>query len=272
MPTTTRPSRRSPPPPGRGRHCSCLPWGGCIWQCPIGTRKARRSASMRCHSTSPRRIPGVAHAGLVQKASQEIHTMPIVSPRCTQSLLVLVLVCLLAPAGAQAPAGSAAPPPAGPHEEEEPTGLMQFPLGTATPSEICGACHKAIYREFATGFGSDLEYKAIVYQAATGTPLTLPAHVSTTATLHALAGVDPFPVHARTVEEEGRACNVCHFPQAFALPDIEAPAIPKPQGRPQEHERGGLTCASCHLTRDGTIRGPHNVRAPHATVADPRIQ
>jgi len=103
-------------------------------------------------------------------------------------------------------------------------------------------------------------------------PLTLPANVSAAATLHALAGIDPFPVHARTVEEEGRACNVCHFPQAFALPDIEAPAIPKPQGRPQEHERGGLTCASCHLTPDGTIRGPHNVRAPHATVADPRIQ
>jgi len=148
---------------------------------------------------------------------------------------------------------------------------MQFPLGTATPSELCGACHKAIYREFATGFGSDLEYKAIVYQAATGTPLTLPAHVSATATLHALAGVDPFPVHARTVEEEGRACNVCHFPQAFELPDIEAPDISKPQGRPQEHEGGGLTCASCHLTPDGKIRGPYNVTAPHPTVADPSI-
>ena len=87
---------------------------------------------------------------------------------------------------------------------------MQFPLGTATPSELCGACHKAIYREFATGFGSDLEYKTMVYQATTGKPLTLPANVSATATLHALAGVDPFPVHARTVEEEGHACDVCH--------------------------------------------------------------
>jgi hypothetical protein len=148
---------------------------------------------------------------------------------------------------------------------------MPFPLGTATPSEFCGACHKAIYREFATGFGSDLEYKAIVYQSTTGMPLTLPANVSATATLHALAGIDPFPVHARTVEEEGRACNVCHFPQAFELPDIETPDIPKLQGRPQEHERGGVTCASCHLTPDGKIRGPYNVRAPHATVEDPRI-
>jgi|GEM_PF-5104728 hypothetical protein len=29
-----------------------------------------------------------------------------------------------------------------------------FPQGTATPSETCGECHKAIYREFAFGFGS----------------------------------------------------------------------------------------------------------------------
>src|SRR5215472_9009573 len=137
---------------------------------------------------------------------------------------------------------------------QKPSSLMQFPLGTATPSEICGACHKAIYREFATGFGSDLEYKAIVYQAATGTLLTLPAHVSATATLHALAGIDPFPIHARTVEEEGHACNVCHFPQAFELPDMEAPGITKPQRRAPEQELGGLTCASCHLTPDGKIR------------------
>ncbi len=152
------------------------------------------------------------------------------------------------------------------------SGPVDFPLGTATPPEVCGACHKAIYREFTVGFGSDLEYKAIVYQSVSGKPLTLPANVSRTATLHALAGVDPFPTHARTVEEEGRSCNVCHFPQAFALPDIEQPDIPKPQGRPQEQELGGLTCASCHLTPDGKIRGPYDVRATHQTVADPRIQ
>lgn len=155
---------------------------------------------------------------------------------------------------------------------QEPSGSMRFPLGTATPSELCGACHKAIYREFATGFGSDLEYKAVVYQSATGKPLTLPANVSATATLHALAGIDPFPVHARTVEEAGRSCNVCHFPQAFELPDMEKPEISKPKGRPKEQELGGLTCASCHLTPKGKIRGPYKVNAPHQTVADPRIQ
>ena len=204
-------------------------------------------------------------------------------------VVMIVLLSLLAPAGAQAPTGSAAPLRAGPDEEqaqaaprreEEPPHLtrpgpwpaLPFPLGTATPSEVCGACHKAIYREFATGFGSDLAYKAMVAQAATGMPLTLPANVSATATLHALAGVDPFPIHARTVEEEGHACDVCHFPQALELPDLEAPEIPKPPARPQEHEREGVTCASCHLTPDGTMRGPYHVTAPHRTVADPRIQ
>lgn len=72
------------------------------------------------------------------------------------------------PPAATAPAASTAP---------------EFPLGTATPSELCGACHQAIYREFATGFGSDLEYKAIVYQSAAGRPLTLPANVSGTPAL-----------------------------------------------------------------------------------------
>ena len=155
---------------------------------------------------------------------------------------------------------------------QEPSSLMQFPLGTTTPSELCGACHKAIYREFAKGFGSDLEYKAVVYESADGKPLTLPANVSATATLHALAGVDPFPGHARTVEEEGRQCDVCHFPQPFEIPDIEKLDISRPTSRPKEQELGGLTCASCHLTPDGKIRGPHEVSAPHQTVADPKIQ
>ena len=41
-----------------------------------------------------------------------------------------------------------------------------FPEGTATPSEICGACHRAIYWEYATGFGGDLKYPGIVCQSS----------------------------------------------------------------------------------------------------------
>jgi nitrate/TMAO reductase-like tetraheme cytochrome c subunit len=149
----------------------------------------------------------------------------------------------------------------------------EFPQGTATPSEACGACHQAIYREFATGFGSDLQYRAILYQSpAGGKLLGLPANVSATGTAHALAAADPFPIHARTAEEEGRSCNVCHFPQPFEIPDIDKPEIAKPVPRPKGEETGGLTCASCHLRPDGKIRGPYEVEAPHETVAEPKMR
>jgi hypothetical protein len=194
---------------------------------------------------------------------------------------MVVLVAALTPSPAQRPTDTSPLPRAGtPEEHAQATTPGQasaspadFPLGTATPSEVCGACHKAIYREFATGFGSDLQYQAILYRSPEGDRLLgLPANVSATATLHALAGVDPFPVHARTVEEEGRSCNVCHFPEAFELPDLAQPNIPKPKGRPTAQEVSGLTCASCHLTPEGKIRGPYLVTAPHQSVADPTIQ
>jgi mono/diheme cytochrome c family protein len=147
-----------------------------------------------------------------------------------------------------------------------------FPQGTATPSEVCGECHKAIYREFAFGFGSDLEYKDITLKSPQDTRLKLPAQVSASATAHAFAGVDPFPIHARGTEEEGRSCNVCHFPEAFDLPELGNPEIAKPKPRPKGQEKGGLTCASCHLTPEGKIRGPYQVKAPHPTIMEPKMQ
>ncbi len=150
--------------------------------------------------------------------------------------------------------------------------MLQFPQGTATPSELCGACHKAIYREYAEGFGADLQYGEILYESPEGKKVIgMPAKTSIP-TLHALAGTDPFPMHARTIEEGGRSCNVCHFPEPFEIPDINKAAIAKPKGRPKTQEVGGLTCASCHLTPQGKIRGPYDVKAPHETVKDPKIQ
>lgn len=149
--------------------------------------------------------------------------------------------------------------------------VLDFPEGTATPSENCGVCHQAIYREFAEGFGGDLQYKRVVYGSSPGRVLTSPGTVSSTATLHAAAGTDPFPLHARDAEEEGRACNVCHFPEPFDIPDIDSLEIAKPKPRPGNHTEG-LTCASCHLTPDGKIRGPYAVSAPHQTVAEPKMR
>ena len=157
----------------------------------------------------------------------------------------------------------------------EPQGGAKTPVfsrKTATPSEECGACHVAIYREYAMGFGGDLKYPGMVYKSAQDKVLSLPANVSTGSTAHALSGLDPFPVHARGVEKGGQSCNACHFPLAFDIPDLEHPEIGRPQPRPPDQESGGVTCASCHMTPDGKIRGPHGVFAPHETVVEPRIQ
>ncbi len=149
---------------------------------------------------------------------------------------------------------------------------VTFPMGTETSPEVCGACHVAIYREYAMGFGSDIQFKGIIYKSVQDKVLTLPANVSTTATAHALAGLDPFPVHARGVEHgKEPSCDVCHFPLAFQIPDLEHIEIGKPLPRPTAKEAGGITCASCHLTPEGKIRGPYEVSAPHETVADPKI-
>ncbi len=152
------------------------------------------------------------------------------------------------------------------------TEALKFPEGTATPAETCGACHKAIYREFAFGFGSDIRYKPTTIATRERAKLTMPANVSATATAHAFAGIEPYPIHAREAEESGKSCNVCHFPEPFAIPDINTIEMVKPKGRAKEKEMGGLTCASCHLTPEGKIRGPYSVKAPHETAADPAIQ
>lgn len=149
---------------------------------------------------------------------------------------------------------------------------LSFPEGTATPSAVCGACHHALHKEYTEGFGADLQYRDLVLKNGTDPLLNLPTLLSRKATAHAFAGSDPFPIHARESEEEGRACNSCHFPEPFAIPDIKTTEITKPTPRPREKELGGLTCASCHLTPEGKIRSAHAVEAPHATVVEPAIQ
>jgi hypothetical protein len=111
-----------------------------------------------------------------------------------------------------------------------------------------------------------------MYKTSQEELLTIPANVSSRGTAHFLARVDPFPIHARDIEEEGISCNVCHFPEPFEIPDITEPNIPKPKARPEGQEAGGPTCASCHLTPDGIIRGPHNVKAPHRTIQIEKMQ
>jgi hypothetical protein len=149
---------------------------------------------------------------------------------------------------------------------------MGFPNGAATSSRMCGACHQAVYREFASGFGGDLRYKDIFLKSTNDQMLDLPGTTSGNATAHAFAGIDPLAIHARDIEERGESCNNCHFPQFFKIPGIDTQNVTAPEPRSRDKEMGGLTCACCHLTPEGKIRGPHKVQAPHQTVVEPNIQ
>ncbi len=160
--------------------------------------------------------------------------------------------------------------PTAPRAATELVPSRDFPKGTATPAAECGACHRAIYREYAEGFGSDMRYPGVKLRAKGDETLEMPAGTSVAASAHSVAGTDPWPIHAREAEEEKKHCNVCHFPQPFAIPERTAVETAKPAPRPDAQDEG-ITCASCHLTPDGKIRGPHEVDAPHATVADARM-
>ena len=159
---------------------------------------------------------------------------------------------------------------------DSPTGItaapkIQFPDGTATPSEMCGACHKAIYREYAEGFGSDMHWAGMKLLSRKDKTLAFPKGSSLSSTAHSVAGTDPWPLEAARVEEGGKKCNVCHYPQPFEYPDILSAKIDPPKPR-DLHQQRGVTCASCHLTPEGKIRGPYGVDARHETVADERIR
>jgi len=149
---------------------------------------------------------------------------------------------------------------------------LDFPKGTATPSVECGECHQAIYREYAFGFGTDLTYKHMAPKSAQEGLLSLKGRVSSMGTAHSISGIDPWPIHARGDEMGGKSCNVCHYPEPFEIPDLDKPEIERPKARPQGQETEGITCASCHLTPDGKIRGPYGAEAPHKTVKEPKIK
>ncbi len=196
-------------------------------------------------------------------------------PRLLPLVLILGMFVIPPTLTAHSPAKQAppaTPAQAGPSSSGVKSEMLQFPDGTATPSELCGACHQAIYREYAEGFGADLQYGEILYESPAGKKVMgMPAKTSLPS-LHAVAGTEPFPIHARLVEEAGQSCNVCHFPLPFEIAEMNKAEIAKPKPRPKAEEAGGLTCASCHLTPDGKIRGPYDVKAPHQTVRDPKIQ
>ncbi len=185
--------------------------------------------------------------------------------------ITILFFAAVARAQTSQPTAASRTPQAAPPAASSITPSKDFPRGTATPSADCGACHQAIYREYADGFGSDMKYPGVTLRTKGDKVLQMPASTSVSASAHAVSGQDPWPIHAREAEEEGKKCNVCHFPQPFAIPDRTTLEITKPTPR-EEAQAEGITCASCHLTPEGKIRGPHEVTdAPHETIADERM-
>ena len=191
------------------------------------------------------------------------HGGAIRSRQMSRAVLAAVLATLLSPLLTAADSRK-------PKQLDE--GPIFWPYGAATPSEFCGACHQAIYQEHAFGFGADLSWKPMILLSTNETPFGIPADMSTRATAHHLAGVDPWPIRAREYENGGQVCNVCHFPEAFDLPDINTPVIGPPIARSPSRQSIGVTCASCHMTPDGKIRGSYGAPAPHESVADPNMR
>ena len=143
---------------------------------------------------------------------------------------------------------------------------LSFPQGSATPSETCGACHGAVYREYVLGVGSDMRPSGPGSQTVPGGTIAMPAKVSSSATAHASSGT-----HTQGVAGARMAyCNGCHFPDSFQISETDVAGKNKPNsGMPA---KGGLTCAGCHLTPDGNIRATHPTSAPHRTVVEPALR
>ena len=85
------------------------------------------------------------------------------------SVVVLVVPSMSTPQTPSNPAPGPSPTKksaqAGKTTEVVKPAMLQFPQGTATPSAFCGACHKAIHREYAEGFGADLQYGEVLYES-----------------------------------------------------------------------------------------------------------
>jgi len=141
---------------------------------------------------------------------------------------------------------------------------ISFPQGTATPSETCGECHHTIYLEYMLGVGSDIHTSRPSPHRPGGIPV--PAQVSSSATGHASSAYPTRDIKSDKIDY----CNNCHFPDSFAISGKDRPS----QGKAKKTSAatGGLTCASCHLTPEGIIRGPHATKGPHRTVAEPALQ
>ncbi|MBJ6799784.1 hypothetical protein [Geomonas propionica] len=133
---------------------------------------------------------------------------------------------------------------------------VTFPKGAATPSETCGECHQALFEEYALGVGSDNH----------SANRSIPAAVSSAATAHATSKFTPL-ASGGDVEW----CRSCHFAGSFNIPGKNE--VGKQLPNAVNAGEISITCATCHLTPEGKVRGIHKTgNAPHASVVEPALR
>lgn len=133
---------------------------------------------------------------------------------------------------------------------------VTFPKGAATPSETCGECHQTLFREYALGVGSDNH----------SANRSIPASVSSAATAHATSKFTPLAAGG-----DVEWCRSCHFAGSFNIPGKNE--VGKQLPNVVNAGEISISCATCHLTPEGQVRGSHKSgKAPHATVVEPALK
>ncbi|HIE65618.1 MAG: hypothetical protein ABGX83_02535 [Nitrospira sp.] len=147
--------------------------------------------------------------------------------------------------------------------------LTLFLKGDATRTIMCSACHKKIYMELLRGEGSDLHTST--WPGPDGTLIDFPDDLShefypDSSPVH-LAYVSPITVAAiaRQPKKKRDACRRCHAPTGI-LQGGDRPTTPDLR---EKNREDGVSCASCHLDRDGNVHGKYDVSSPHPTIQDP---
>lgn len=143
-----------------------------------------------------------------------------------------------------------------------------FPAGDATPIIVCSACHKAIYMEMIRGVGTDLHTGP--WPGPDGTLIHLPdlsRDFYENGSPEHLAYVAPITVAsiAKQPKEKQDFCRSCHAPTLIHQ-GKEKPVAPTLR---EGNREDGVSCASCHLDKEGNVRGKFDLSAPHPTVQDP---
>jgi hypothetical protein len=100
-----------------------------------------------------------------------------------------------------------------------------------------------------------MKYPGVTLRRIGDKVLEMPAGTSVAASAHAVAGTDPWPIHAREAEEEGRKCNVCHFPQPFAIPAPTELEVTKPAPRQEAQGRARRRSPVSSARSGGRERG-----------------